>query len=174
MQIKSYPCFDWVMAQSSFRRGEIISNDGITFGMFDMVGGKIVQSDDSEKRFYWFFDSGKHTHECLEDGTTIELTRGWDNVANKHKDGSWKITCDDQATVWCFNEVANVDGLPEFDYFHVPAGSNHTFQSGAKWFFFSGSFTVDGVTRTQPRAFEMSSTKNVTFNEDSMFIVLRG
>lgn len=172
MNMTSFPCHDFVLVRASFRRGEIINNDGISMNVFDSDAGKLVMPDGSRKKFCWFFESGKHTHENLETGAIVDLVRGWSNSTSPHQDGLHKISCDEASVVWCFNEIAN-SALPEFDYHHVASGGSHTFSADDKWFLLSGSFTVDGVARTKPRSFVSSSQKTITFDEDSMFIVLR-
>ena len=171
MEVISFPCHDWVMTKASFRKGEVINNDGITNGVFDLVSGKLAQLDGSAKKFHWFFESGHHTHTQLETGSVLDITRGWNTQDAQHPDGLYKIECPQAAVAWCFNEIAN-SALPEFSFYRVSAGEQHSFAGGAKWFFMNGAFTINGVSRTQPRAFLMQNAQNVTFDTDSMFIVI--
>jgi hypothetical protein len=161
------------MTESTFKRLERINDGGIANNTFEMEDGKMYQPDGSLKKFHWFFVSGNHTHENIDTGVVMDLARGWSTAIEPHADGFYKISCKEDAVVWCFNEVANAEGLPNFDFHHVSEDTTFQFSAGAKWFLIDGQFTLNGVTRSKPRAFTMAEDKLITFDTDSMFIVLK-
>lgn len=170
MEIKTYPCHGWKIDRTSMRRGEMVNDKAMASNYFT------VESDGKIKGaglYHWFMVQGKHTHENLGTGVVIEQERGWNTKDSQLSAGDYLLAVVDPSVLFCFNEVANPDGLPEFDFHHVSADTTFQFAAGARWFLMDGQFTLNGVTRSQPRAFTMSERKLVTFDTDSMFIVLR-
>ena len=172
MQIKSYPCFGWVIDRTTLRRGEFVNDRVMSSNNFTISGNKIVRDDSELKRYWWFMESGHNQHENLSTGTVSDQEWGWSNVDSPMSDGDFVLKVLEPCVVWCFNETAN-DSLPSFDFQKLKAGDSWGFQGGARVFLMSGAINFDGKVVTGPRPFLVSGDKYGVATADSMFIVIR-
>ena len=171
MNIKSYPCHGWVIDKTELRRGELINDKVMASNYFT------VEADGSIKDagvYHWFMVQGHNTHENLATGVVTEQTRGWNTKDSPLVQGDYLLTVTEPAVVFCFNSTANSDGLPDFDVHRVAPNTAHTFQDGDKVFLMDGGFVIEGRQVTGPRTIRFVGSKEVMFNMDSMWIVVRG
>lgn len=172
MQIKSYPCFGWVIDRTTLRRGEFINDRVMAANNFTVEGNKLVRDDGELKRYWWFLESGHNQHENIDTGVVADQLPGWSNVDSPMPNGDFLLKVLEPCAVWCFNETAN-ESLPDFDFQKVAAGDSWGFQDGARVFLMSGGFEFNGKLVTGPRPFIVSGNKYGVATADSMFIVLR-